>query len=30
LAAPVPADEDDCIERAAQWRFDDFHVGIPC
>jgi hypothetical protein len=29
LAAPVPADKDDCRERATRWRFDELHVGIP-
>jgi hypothetical protein len=30
LAAPVLADEDDGRGRATRWRFDEFHVGIPC
>src|SRR5882762_9137582 len=29
LAAPVPADKDDCRGRATRWRFDELHVGIP-
>jgi hypothetical protein len=29
VAAAVPADKDDCRCRAARWRFDELHVGIP-
>jgi hypothetical protein len=29
VAAAVFADKDDCRCRAARWRFDELHVGIP-
>jgi hypothetical protein len=29
VAAVIPADEDDGCCRAARWRFDELHVGIP-
>ena len=29
VAATVPANKDDCRWRAARWRFDELHVGIP-
>jgi len=29
VAAAVPADKNDCRYRAARWRFDELHVGVP-
>jgi hypothetical protein len=29
VAAVVPANKNDCRCRAARWRFDELHVGVP-
>ena len=29
VAAAVLANKDDCRWRAARWRFDELHVGVP-
>ena len=29
LAAPVPADKNDCRRRMTRWRFDELHVSVP-